>query len=92
MTTTLHATSQPPDVLSESCVILDGTGEGGEVGGKGRIEASSSASGSSVKPHAESGRRESDFADGECMLRAGSLFFVAFKPNNTYTFSHGAKK
>lgn len=66
----------PLDVLSDSRVDREGTGDGGDVGGKGRMEASSSASGSTVRPQAESGRKESDFAEGECTLRGGTSFPV----------------
>jgi hypothetical protein len=45
---------------SESCdeEDLDGVGEGGEVGGKGRMEASSSASNADLLVHIESAASE----------------------------------
>jgi hypothetical protein len=42
----------PPDVILESCVDREGTGEGGEVGGNGRMDASSSAPTTSRVDHA----------------------------------------
>lgn len=69
----------PECVVCVRCVVFEGEGEGGDVGGNGRIDASSSASGCIEGDHIDPGANEGD-KDRERTL-VPSLTLVSCSPS-----------